>query len=129
PQSSDDVPAPQVDPQAAWPVTDPFDPEEGAPIPEPRPADLPDSVPVDPGTVLPKNAGAVPIPEPNPRATSEDTQPSPGLAGSVEGSPLPPDLEDETPPETAPIPESNPRAATEKPNDTAPAEPAEPPPP
>jgi hypothetical protein len=71
----------------------------------------------------------VPIPEPNPRATSEDRtsddgQASQRPAGPVQGPPMPPAPEaspaDEAPPETAPIPEPNPRAATGKPDDIAP---------
>ena len=126
PQSSDVIPVPKDNPQAAAPVTKPAGPVQGPPMPQPKPAVPADSVPDDAGATLPENADAVPIPEPNPRATSEDKQPSQRPAGPVQGPPIPPALEaspqDEAPPETVPIPEPNPRTATEKPDETAPAE-------
>jgi len=131
---SDLVPVPKDNPQAAAPVTEPAGPEQDPPIPQSKPAVTADSVPDDDaGATLPENVDAVPIPEPNPRATSEDDQPSRGPVGPVQGPPMPPapeaSPEDETPPETAPIPEPNPRE-TEKPDETAPTDaPAEPPPP
>ncbi len=138
PQSPDVVPAPKDNPQAAAPVTEPADPEQDALVPQPKPAVPEDSVPDDAGATLPESVDAVPIPEPNPRATSEDKtsedgQPSQRPAGPVQGPPIPPAVgaspQDETP-ETAPIPEPNPRE-TEKPGQPEPkaAEPAEPPPP
>jgi hypothetical protein len=127
----DVVPAPKDNPQAAAPVTEPAGPEQDAPVPQPKPAVPEDSVPADPSATLPESVDAVPIPEPNPHAMSEDRQASQRPAGPVQGPPMPPapeaSPEDETPPETAPIPEPNPREA-EKPDETAPA-PAEPPPP
>ena len=126
PQSSDVIPVPKDNPQAAAPVTKPAGPVQGPPMPQPKPAVPADSVPDDAGATLPENADAVPIPEPNPRATSQDKQPSQRPAGPVQGPPIPPALEaspqDEAPPETVPIPEPNPRTATEKPDETAPAD-------
>jgi hypothetical protein len=126
-----DVPAPN--PQAAAPVTEPAGPVQDPPVPQPKPAVPEDSVPGDAGATLPENVDAVPIPEPNPRAASEDKRPSQRPAGPVQGPPIPPAFEasqKDEPPDTAPIPEPNPRAATEKPDEKAPADaPAEPPPP
>ena len=134
PQSSDLVPMPKDNPQAAAPAMKPTGPVQGLPMPQPKPAVPADSVPDDAGTTLPENADAVPIPEPNPRATSQNKQPTQRPIGPVQGPPIPPALEaspqDDALPETVPIPEPNPRTATEKPDETAPADaPAEPPPP
>jgi hypothetical protein len=135
PQSSDVIPAPKDNPQAAAPVTKPADPEQDPPVPQSKPAVPPDSVRDDAGATLPESVDAVPVPEPNPRAAPEDKEPSQRPAGPVQGLPMPPAAEaspqDETPPETVPIPEPNPRKATEEPDGAEPkaAEPAEPPPP
>ncbi|MDQ2632597.1 MAG: extensin family protein [Pseudomonadota bacterium] len=90
-----------------------------------------DGVADDAGATLPETADAVPVPEPNPRATppaktSADGQPSPRPARPVQGPPVPPAFEasrsDGTPPQTAPVPGPNPRAANENPDGTAPGE-------
>ena len=127
PQSPDVIPVPKDNPPAAAPVTKPAGPVQGPPMPQPTPT-MPavpaDSAPDDAGATLPENADAVPIPEPNPRAMSED-KPSQRPAGPVQGPPMPPALgaspQDKTPPETVPVPEPNPRTATEKADETAPA--------
>lgn len=131
PQSSDVVPLPNDNPQAAAPVTRPAGPVQGPPLPQPKPALPSDDVPDDAGATLPENVDSVPIPEPNPRATPEDKQPQQKPAGPVQGPPMPPPAfeaspQNQTPPETVPIPEPNPRTGTEKPDETVPAKEAEP---
>lgn len=135
-QSPDVAPAPQDNPQAAATATNAAGPveaggtvEETPPTPQPKPAVPEDSVPSDPNTALPENVDGVPVPEPNPRAASEDKTPADKQAsqrppGPVQGPPMPPAHEaspnDETPPETAPIPEPNPRERTDKLDETSP---------
>ena len=125
PQSPDVISAPEDNPQAASPVTKPAGPVQGPPMPQPKPAVPADGVSDDASATLPEDADAVPIPEPSPRVTAQDRQPSQRPAGPVQGPPIPPALEaspqDEAPPETVPIPEPNPRTVTEKPDETAPA--------
>jgi hypothetical protein len=132
-QPFDGVTAPDGQTQAGTPVTEPSGPLQGPPMPQPKPEVPAEDVRDQADATQPGNPGAVPIPEPSPRATPEDGQPSPKPAGPVQGPPIPPAAEaspqEGTPPETVPIPEPNPRA-TEHPEETAPTEaPQEPPPP
>lgn len=126
PQAAEDAPSPEDNPQTAERVTEPMAPAQKPPTPQPKPAVSADSIPADPSTTLPETVDAVPVPEPNPRATPEDGQPPQRPTGRVQGPPMPPASEasrqDETPPETAPIPEPNPRTAAKKPDEAAPAE-------